>query len=86
MKKYTQEEFNNFEIDKNGFKICPSGIYTSFNNFEDKCIFGKNSYFKENSSFGKNCYFENNCHFSKNYSFGNNCVFENKCTFKKSNP
>ena len=49
MKKYTQEEFDNFEIDEYGYKICPSGDYSLISNFGKCCSFG------ECCSFGKWC-------------------------------
>lgn len=47
MKKYTQSDFDKFEVDENGYKICPSGDYTQIS------IFG------EGGSFGEWCSFEN---------------------------
>ena len=39
MKKYTQSDFDNFEVDENGYKICPSGDYTQISRFGEKCSF-----------------------------------------------
>lgn len=39
MKKYTQSDFDNFEVDKNGYKICPSGDYTQISDFGEGCSF-----------------------------------------------
>lgn len=39
MKKYSVEEFENFEIDENGYKVCPSGDYSEIKTFGDYCIF-----------------------------------------------
>lgn len=47
MKKYTQSDFDNFEVDENGYKICPSGDYTQISSFGAWC------------SFGEKCSFEN---------------------------
>ena len=47
MKKYTQSDFDNFEVDENGYKICPSGDYTQISSFGACCRFG------EKCSFGK---------------------------------
>ena len=47
MKKYTQSDFDNFEVDENGYKICPSGDYTQISSFGERC------------SFGAGCSFEN---------------------------
>lgn len=49
MKKYTQEEFDNFEVDEYGYKICPSGDYSLISNFGECCRFG------EWCSFGECC-------------------------------
>ena len=53
MKKYTQSDFDNFEVDENGYKICPSGDYTQISSFGAWCSFG------ERCSFGAGCSFEN---------------------------
>ena len=47
MNKYTQSDFDNFEVDENGYKICPSGDYTQISSFGEMC------------SFGEGCSFEN---------------------------
>lgn len=41
MKKYTQSDFDNFEVDENGYKICPSGDYTQISSFGAGCSFGE---------------------------------------------
>lgn len=46
MKKYTQEEFDNFTIDEYGYKICPSGNYTEIKKFGEDCIFGAHCSFE----------------------------------------
>ena len=53
MKKYTQSDFDNFEVDENGYKICPSGDYTQISDFGEGCSFG------EGCRFGEKCSFEN---------------------------
>ena len=53
MKKYTQSDFDNFEVDENGYKICPSGDYTQISSFGERCSFG------EGCRFGDECSFEN---------------------------
>ena len=40
MKKYTQSDFDNFEVDENGYKICPSGDYTQISSFGARYSFG----------------------------------------------
>lgn len=53
MKKFTQEEFDAMPIDSDGYKICPTGDYTSVNvngascKFGTSCKFGDSFYFKE---------------------------------------
>ena len=37
MKKYTQSDFDNFEIDDYGYRICPSGDYDCCNPSSDDC-------------------------------------------------
>lgn len=53
MKKYTQADFDTFEVDKVGRKICPTGDYTAIKGFGEQCIFG------EWCSFSKGCSYEN---------------------------
>ena len=65
MKKYTQSDFDNFEVDKNGYKICPSGDYTQISSFGACCRFGAGCSFGAKCSFGACC------------SFGEVCSFEN---------
>ena len=60
MKKYTQSDFDNFEVDENGYKICPSGDYTQISCFGARCRFGEGwCSFGEKCSFGEGCSFEN---------------------------
>ena len=53
MKKYTQADFDNFEVDEYGRKICPAGDYTAMKSFGEGCRFG------ECCSFGERCSYEN---------------------------
>ena len=39
MKKYTQADFDNFEVDDYGHKICPAGDYTAIESFGEWCHF-----------------------------------------------
>lgn len=41
MIKYTQADFDNFEVDKFGRKICPTGDYTAIKSFGEQCSFGE---------------------------------------------
>ena len=59
MKKYTQSDFDNFEVNENGYKICPSGDYTQISRFGERCIFGEGCSFGAWCSFGEKCSFEN---------------------------
>lgn len=40
MKKYMQTDFDNFEVDEYGRKICPAGDYTAIKSFGERCYFG----------------------------------------------
>ena len=51
MKKYTQADFDAFEV-IDGIKQCPSGDYSDIQVFSDRCSFG------EDCSFGEECSFE----------------------------
>ena len=59
MKKYTQADFDNFEVDEYGHKICPTGDYTAIDNFGEGCSFGEWCSFGARCSFGKWCSYEN---------------------------
>ena len=41
MKKYTQADFDNFEVDEYSRKICPAGDYTAIKSFGAGCSFGE---------------------------------------------
>ena len=53
MKKYTQADFDNFEVDDYGHKICPAGDYTAIKSYGEVCSFD------EWCHFGKRCSYEN---------------------------
>ena len=59
MKKYTIEDLENFEKDKYGCLICPSGDYSEINLFGERCSFGELCSFGERCSFGELCSLEN---------------------------
>ena len=65
MKKYTQADFDAFEV-IDGIKQCPSGDYSDIQIFGERCSFGKQCSFGEWCSFGRCC------------SFGKGCSFEDK--------
>ena len=71
MKKYTQADFDNFEVDEYGRKICPAGDYTAIKGFGERCSFG------EECSFGEWCSFGERCSFGEWCSFGEECSYEN---------
>lgn len=83
MKKYTQEEFNNFHISEKGFRICPSGDYTDIKVFGDKCRFASGCRFDDHCSFGEVCKFCQGCTFGNGCGFGNMCIFGKGCSFGK---
>ena len=59
MKKYTQADFDKFEVDEWGYKICPAGDYTAIESFGEECSFGVRCRFSEGCSFGEGCNYEN---------------------------
>ena len=71
MKKYTQADFDAFEV-IDGIKQCPSGDYSDIQIFGEWCSFG------ERCSFGKQCSFGEWCSFGRCCSFGKGCSFEDK--------
>lgn len=81
MKKYTQADFDNFEVDEYGHKICPAGDYTAIKGFGEQCSFGAWCIFGEWCSFGKGCGFGERCCFGAQCSFGEGCSFGTWCIF-----
>ena len=81
MKKYTQSDFDNFEVDENGYKICPSGDYTQISDFGEGCRFGAWCIFGERCSFGAWCIFGEVCIFGEGCRFGAKCCFGVWCSF-----
>ena len=60
MKKYTQEEFDAFDV-INGVRMCPTGDYSDINAFGEGCSFGVGCSFGEWCSFGVGCSFGEGC-------------------------
>lgn len=77
MKKYTQADFDAFEV-IDGIKQCPSGDYSDIRVFGERCYFGERCSFGEWCSFGERCYFGERCSFGEWCSFGERCSFEGK--------
>lgn len=71
MKKYTQADFDAFEV-IDGIKQCPSGDYSDIQIFGEWCSFG------ERCSFGACCSFGECCSFGGGCAFGGGCSFEDK--------
>ena len=93
MKKYTQADFDHFEVDDYGHKICPAGDYTAIKSFDTGCSFGEGCHFGtwcrfgeecrfgERCIFGALCIFGEWCRFGKQCSFGERCIFDEGCIF-----
>ena len=62
MKKYTQADFDAFEV-IDGIKQCPSGDYSDIQIFGEWCSFGRCC------SFGKGCSFEDKGEYIGDYPF-----------------
>ncbi len=74
MKKFTQEEFDKFRIDRFGYKLYPTEDYSLIKEFDENCDFDKNCKFGFNNIFDKNCQFDAKCKFeSRDRSFAKNC-------------
>ena len=71
MKKYTQADFDAFEV-IDGIKQCPSGDYSDIQIFGEWCSFVERCLFGEQCSFGACCSFVERC------LFGEQCSFEDK--------
>lgn len=80
MKKYTQADFDAFEV-INGIKQCPSGDYSDIQVFGERCSFGEGCSFGRSCFFGKGCSFGKGCFFGKGCSFGECCYFSEWCFF-----
>lgn len=83
MKKYTQADFDLFEVDKFGRKICPAGDYTAIKGFCAQCSFGEQCNFGALCSFGEGCSFGERCFFGAGCIFGEGCIFGKRCDFGK---
>ena len=81
MKKYTQADFDNFEVDEYGRKICPAGDYTAIKSFGEGGRFGEECSFGEEGSFGERCRFGAVCSFGAVCRFGEWCSFGEGCRF-----
>lgn len=81
MKKYTQAEFDAFEVDEDGNRICPSGDYTAIKRFPNACSFGEVCSFGGWCSFGEMCSFGRWCSFGEKCIFGEWCSFGERCSF-----
>lgn len=68
MKKYTQADFDAFEV-IDGIKQCPSGDYSDIQIFGEWCSFGKWCSFGEDCSFGEECSFEGKGEYIGDYPF-----------------
>ena len=68
MKKYTQEDFDAFEV-IDGIKQCPSGDYSDVQIFGERCSFGRACSFGKCCSFGKQCSFEDKGEYIGDYPF-----------------
>lgn len=79
-KKYTQEDFDEFPEDLDGFKICPTGDYAEIKHFGNHCSFGKGCKFGEGCDFGDGCRFGEGCKFGEGCDFGKGCSFK-QCDF-----
>ena len=77
MKKYTQADFDNFEVDEHGRKICPAGDYTAIKSFGAWCSFGERCRFGAWCRFGEDCRFGEWCRFGEDCNFGEGCNYEN---------
>ena len=80
MKKYTQADFDAFEV-IDGIKQCPSGDYSDIQVFSEDCSFGAWCSFGEDCSFDDWCSFGVCCSFGKGCSFGRGCSFGESCSF-----
>ena len=81
MKKYTQADFDAFEV-IDGIKQCPSGDYSDIQIFGAWCSFGEGCSFGERCAFGEQCAFGACCSFGECCFFGEGCAFGGGCSFE----
>ena len=81
MTKYTQADFDNFDVDDYGHKICPAGDYTAIKSFDTGCSFGEGCHFGTWCRFGEECRFGERCIFGALCIFGTWCRFGEECRF-----
>ena len=86
MRTITQAEFEILPMDKDGYKVCPTGYYPEIDysgkcKFDDFCRFGVKCVFSADCYFGSQCSFSNLCTFGAQCKFGQGCSFEELCTF-----
>jgi len=88
MKKYTQKDFDKFEV-VDGIVQCPTGDYSSISvftklcSFAKHCSFAKDCFFAKYCSFAEYCSFSERCSFSEYCSFAQGCSFAERCSFAK---
>ena len=88
MKRYTQEDFDSFEVVE-GIKQCPSGDYSLIFEFEEQCSFAEECSFAEGCRFAGWCSFAGWCRFAAGCSFAGwcrfaaGCIFAEGCSFAK---
>ena len=88
MKKYTQKDFDKFEV-VNGIVQCPTGDYSSISvftklcSFAKHCSFAKDCFFAKYCSFADHCSFAERCFFAKHCSFAEYCSFSERCSFSE---
>ena len=93
MKIYTQEEFDAIPRNEYGWKVCPTGNYSTIKDFPSRCDFGMGCIFGEFCSFvdgsrfgaccsfGAGCDFGAECRFGVGSRFGARCNFGDECKF-----
>ena len=75
MKRYTQEDFDSFEVVA-GIKQCPSGDYSLISEFTEQCRFAGGCSFAEWCRFAGWCSFAGGCSFAESCSFAEGCSVE----------
>ena len=78
MKKYTQEEFNDFEM-INGRKLCPVGDYSEIRLSDNPCRFESDCRFGDCKVFAKSCIFGARCEFGYYCEFDMRCKLGERC-------
>lgn len=77
LKLIHKKDFEDFEINKCGRVICPTGDYRKFTEFVEACSFESHSSFANGTKFANNTHFGPNCLIGHHSYIGNKSLLQN---------